>query len=38
MAKPPVPKIGYRFMADWGWRSQFKKRGRGGSLKDQPCA
>ena len=38
MAKPPIPKIGYRFMANWGWRSQFKKRGRGGSLKDQPFA
>ena len=38
MAKPPIPKIGYRFMANWGWRSQFKKRGRGGSLKDQPYA
>ena len=38
MAKPPIPKIGYRFMANWGWRSQFKKQGRGGSLKDQPFA
>jgi hypothetical protein len=38
MAKPPIPKIGYRFMANWGWRAQFKKRGRGGSLKDQPFA
>jgi hypothetical protein len=38
MAKPPVPRIGYRFMANWGWRSQFRKQGRGGSLKDQPFA
>jgi hypothetical protein len=38
MAKPPIPKFGYRFMANWGWRSQFKKRGRGGSLTDQPYA
>ena len=38
MAKPPIPKSGYRFMANWGWRSQFKKRGRGGSLKDRPYA
>ena len=38
MAKPPIPKLGYRFMANWGWRSEFKKRGRGGSLKDQPYA
>jgi len=38
MAKPPIPKFGYRFMANWGWRSQFKKQGKGGSLKDQPFA
>jgi hypothetical protein len=38
MAKPPIPKIGYRFMADWGWRSMFKKQGGSGSLKDQPYA
>ena len=38
MAKPPIPKFGYRFGANWGWRSEFKKRGRGGSLKDQPYA
>jgi len=38
MAKPPIPKFGYRFMANWGWRSQFKKRGQGSSLKDQPYA
>ena len=30
MAKPAFPPIAYRFMANWGWRSQFKKRGRGG--------
>ena len=38
MAKPAIPKAGYRFMANWGWRSQFKKRGQGGSLTDQPYA
>ena len=38
MAKPPIPKLGYRFMANWGWRSQFKQQGRGSSLKDQPFA
>jgi NAD(P)H-dependent FMN reductase len=38
MAKPPIPKFGYRFMANWGWRSEFKKRGRGASLTDQPYA
>ena len=38
MARPPIPKFGYRFMANWGWRSQFKKRGQGGSLADQPFA
>jgi hypothetical protein len=38
MAKPAIPKFGYRFMANWGWRSQFKKRGQGGSLTDQPYA
>jgi len=38
MAKPPIPRIGYRFMANWGWRSMFRKQGRGGSLKDQPYA
>jgi hypothetical protein len=38
MAKMPIPAIGYRFMANWGWRSQFKKRGEGESLTDQPYA
>jgi NAD(P)H-dependent FMN reductase len=38
MAKPPIPKPAYRFMANWGWRAQFRKQGRGGSLKDQPFA
>ena len=38
MAKPPIPKFGYRFMANWGWRSQFKKRGQAESLKVQPYA
>jgi hypothetical protein len=38
MAKPPIPRVGYRFMANWGWRAQFKKQGRGGSLKSQPFA
>jgi hypothetical protein len=38
MAKPPIPKVGYRFMANWGWRSMFRKQGKVGSLKDQPFA
>lgn len=38
MAKPAIPKAGYRFMANWGWRSQFRKQGREGTLKDQPYA
>ena len=38
MAKPPIPKFGYRLGANWGWRSEFKKRGKGQSLKDQPYA
>jgi hypothetical protein len=38
MAKPAFPPAAYRFMANWGWRSQFKKRGQGGSLTDQPYA
>jgi hypothetical protein len=38
MAKPAFPPVAYRFMANWGWRSQFKRRGKGGSLQDQPYA
>jgi NAD(P)H-dependent FMN reductase len=38
MAKLPIPAFGYRFMANWGWRSQFKKRGEGESLKAAPFA
>ena len=38
MAKPPIPKFGYRFMANRGWHSQFKKRGEAESLKAQPFA
>jgi hypothetical protein len=38
MAKMPIPAIGYRFMANRGWHSQFKKRGEGDSLKAQPFA
>jgi NAD(P)H-dependent FMN reductase len=38
MAKRPIPAFGYRFMANWGWRSQFKKRGEGESLKAAPFA
>ena len=38
MAKMPIPGFGYRFMANRGWHSQFKKRGEGESLKAQPYA
>jgi hypothetical protein len=38
MVKLPIPAIGYRFMANWGWRSQFKRRGEGESLKAAPFA
>ncbi len=38
MAKLPIPAFGYRFMANWGWRSQFRKRGEGESLKAAPFA
>ncbi len=38
MAKLPIPAFGYRFMANRGWHSQFKKRGEGESLKAQPFA
>ena len=38
MAKMPIPAFGYRFMANRGWHSQFKKRGEGESLKAEPAA
>jgi hypothetical protein len=38
MAKPAIPKIGYRFMANWGWRSQLKKEAGGTPLDAQPYA
>lgn len=38
MARPAFPAAAYRLVGNWGWRSQFKKQGRGGSLKDQPFA
>ena len=38
MAKPAIPKIGYRFMANWGWRSQLKKEAGGTPLDAQPFA
>jgi hypothetical protein len=36
MAKPPIPRFGYRFMANWGWRSQAKKEAAGTPLDAQP--
>ena len=38
MAKPAIPKNGYRFMANWGWRSQLKKEAGGTPLDAQPFA
>ena len=38
MGKPAFPPVAYRFMANRGWRSQLKKQGKGGTLKDQPFA
>ena len=38
MAKPAIPKIGYRFMANWGWRSQLKKEAGGTPLDARPYA
>ena len=38
MAKPALPKFGYRFMANRGWRSQLKKGGDGSPLDAQPYA
>ncbi|HZL64754.1 MAG TPA: NAD(P)H-dependent oxidoreductase [Thermoleophilia bacterium] len=38
MAKPAFPRAGYRFMANWGWRSQLKKDGDGTPLDAQPFA
>ena len=36
MAKPAFPPVAYRLMANMGWRSQFKKQGKGGSMTDRP--
>ena len=36
MAKPAIPAIGYRFMANWGWRSQAKKQAGGTPLDARP--
>jgi hypothetical protein len=38
MAKPPIPALGYRFMANRGWNSQLKKRGGGEPVDAQPFA
>jgi len=38
MAKPSFPRIAYRFMANWGWRSQLKKEAGGTPLDAQPYA
>ena len=36
MAKPAIPRIAYRFIANWGWRSQAKKAAGGTPLDAQP--
>jgi NAD(P)H-dependent FMN reductase len=38
MAKPAFPRVAYRFMANWGWRSQLKKSGDGSPLDARPYA
>jgi hypothetical protein len=38
MAKPAIPAFGYRFMGNWGWRSQIKKHSDGAPLDAQPFA
>jgi hypothetical protein len=38
MAKPALPRFAYRFSANWGWRSQFKKGAGGTPLDAQPFA
>ena len=38
MAKPAIPKFGYRFMANRGWRSQLKKEAEGARLDARPYA
>ena len=38
MAKPAIPAFGYRFMGNWGWRSQIKKQSDGAPLDAQPFA
>lgn len=38
MARLPIPARAYRFLANRGWHSQFKKQGEGESLKARPFA
>jgi NAD(P)H-dependent FMN reductase len=38
MAKPALPRFAYRFMANYGWRSQLKKESGGTPLDAQPLA
>jgi hypothetical protein len=38
MAKPGFPRVAYRFMANWGWRSQLKKEAGGTPLDARPFA
>jgi hypothetical protein len=38
MAKPAIPRIGYRLMANWGWRSQLKREAGRTPLDAQPFA
>jgi len=38
IAKSAIPRIAYRFMANWGWRSQLKKEAGGTPLDAQPYA
>jgi len=38
MAKPAIPAFGYRFMGNWGWRSQIKKHSDGVPVDAQPFA
>jgi hypothetical protein len=38
MAKPAFPRVAYRFMANWGWRSQLKKEAGGSPMDARPYA
>ena len=38
MAKPAFPRVAYRFMGNWGWRSQLKKESGGAQLDARPFA